>query len=233
MFPSQNLPPTEEEIDELAAFLDRRAGEFDEESGEDPGIVSISQLDGFLTAIVSGPELILPSVWMRTLWGDRAPEFESEEEAAMFFGTIFRMMNDNAEVLMEHPKDFECLFVELEDEPGEDFVDLWCSGYMNGVSLWEELPTAGDEIDHLVFPIFVNSVHAPEEAVKELSEEDLRLTRRAIPACARMIHKYWLDRREEFMPGTPSKKRTTIGVNEPCPCGSGSKYKKCCGARGN
>ena len=33
-------------------------------------------------------------------------------------------------------------------------------------------------------------------------------------------------------PGTPSQfKRTTpkTGRNEPCPCGSGKKYKKCCG----
>jgi uncharacterized protein len=23
----------------------------------------------------------------------------------------------------------------------------------------------------------------------------------------------------------------TVGRNEPCPCGSGTKYKKCCGGR--
>ena len=29
---------------------------------------------------------------------------------------------------------------------------------------------------------------------------------------------------------TPIKKATKIGRNDPCPCGSGKKYKKCCGA---
>jgi len=24
--------------------------------------------------------------------------------------------------------------------------------------------------------------------------------------------------------------KKTVGRNEPCPCGSGKKYKKCCGA---
>ena len=28
---------------------------------------------------------------------------------------------------------------------------------------------------------------------------------------------------------TPAKAEKKIGRNEPCPCGSGKKYKKCCG----
>jgi preprotein translocase subunit SecA len=28
----------------------------------------------------------------------------------------------------------------------------------------------------------------------------------------------------------PVKKAPKIGPNDPCPCGSGKKYKKCCGA---
>ncbi|WP_409254330.1 SEC-C metal-binding domain-containing protein [Bacillus sp. SCS-153A] len=30
--------------------------------------------------------------------------------------------------------------------------------------------------------------------------------------------------------GSPQKKEAgKVGRNEPCPCGSGKKYKKCCG----
>jgi uncharacterized protein len=35
-------------------------------------------------------------------------------------------------------------------------------------------------------------------------------------------------RREEFLANIPKSKK--IGRNDPCPCGSGIKYKKCCGA---
>jgi uncharacterized protein len=31
---------------------------------------------------------------------------------------------------------------------------------------------------------------------------------------------------------TPPEKPKTVGRNDPCPCGSGKKYKKCCGAPG-
>jgi SWIM/SEC-C metal-binding protein len=29
---------------------------------------------------------------------------------------------------------------------------------------------------------------------------------------------------------TPSRNLVKVGRNDPCPCGSGRKYKKCCGA---
>jgi preprotein translocase subunit SecA len=33
-------------------------------------------------------------------------------------------------------------------------------------------------------------------------------------------------------PGDSVDKPSKVGRNEPCPCGSGKKYKKCCGKRG-
>ncbi|MDS1030581.1 preprotein translocase subunit SecA [Bacillota bacterium LX-D] len=39
------------------------------------------------------------------------------------------------------------------------------------------------------------------------------------------------NRYEEDQPKKPVRKQTEIGRNELCPCGSGKKYKKCCGAK--
>jgi SEC-C motif-containing protein len=35
---------------------------------------------------------------------------------------------------------------------------------------------------------------------------------------------------EEIRPVTVRRENPKIGRNDPCPCGSGKKYKKCCGA---
>jgi uncharacterized protein YecA (UPF0149 family) len=32
-------------------------------------------------------------------------------------------------------------------------------------------------------------------------------------------------------PRTPLRNPVKVGRNDPCPCGSGLKYKKCCGVR--
>lgn len=55
----------------------------------------------------------------------------------------------------------------------------------------------------------------------------------------RQMKKWMKDHEAELraqQPGAPSKVETVvhegprIGRNDPCPCGSGKKYKKCCGA---
>ena len=38
-------------------------------------------------------------------------------------------------------------------------------------------------------------------------------------------------RRRDFTPHTPEKKMQKIYPNDPCPCGSGKKYKRCCGRK--
>lgn len=39
----------------------------------------------------------------------------------------------------------------------------------------------------------------------------------------------WLYVDGDIVPPQPIKKDKKVGRNEPCPCGSGKKYKKCCG----
>jgi preprotein translocase subunit SecA len=36
--------------------------------------------------------------------------------------------------------------------------------------------------------------------------------------------------RERSMKSKPVRVEQKVGRNDPCPCGSGKKYKKCCGA---
>lgn len=39
----------------------------------------------------------------------------------------------------------------------------------------------------------------------------------------------WLYDQSEINPKSPPVRVARIGRNDPCPCGSGKKYKKCCG----
>lgn len=43
------------------------------------------------------------------------------------------------------------------------------------------------------------------------------------------IHQYWLPLRTKKSLKPTKKKEPKVGQNEPCPCGSGQKYKRCCG----
>lgn len=71
----QNQPLTQtlsdKELDELDNFL------MSDTTPEE--VMDISMMDGFLTAIVSGPDTIMPSEWLPLVWGDpKGPEFQSK-----------------------------------------------------------------------------------------------------------------------------------------------------------
>jgi uncharacterized protein len=45
------------------------------------------------------------------------------------------------------------------------------------------------------------------------------------------IHAFWLPLRQAIYERETSQRlRTKVGRNDPCLCGSGKKFKKCCGS---
>jgi uncharacterized protein len=105
-------------------------------------------LDGFLCAVLSGPNVIMPSEWMRWVWdmeeGEQAPEFASETQAQRILSLLMRYANDIAVTLTQAPQGYEPRFLE-RDVKGRivSIVDEWCCGYMNGIALdplaWQPL----------------------------------------------------------------------------------------------
>jgi uncharacterized protein len=109
---------------DLGQFLLQRIDEESSYEGMDEGIFDIATLDGFFTAIASGPGAIAPSVWLPVIWGDCEPEWESEAAFFEIFSLLARYMNGIVEHLMESPDDFEPLYEERRvDERDYTVVD--------------------------------------------------------------------------------------------------------------
>jgi uncharacterized protein len=56
--------------------------------------MGISDLDGFLTGIVIGPELILASEWLPRVWGGESPKFRSPKQADRVVSAIMSRYNE-------------------------------------------------------------------------------------------------------------------------------------------
>jgi len=221
----------DEEMDFLEAFLLDRFDEDDEPEDKDVGIMVFPQLDGYLTAIVSGPISIPPSKWMEDMWGDYPPAWKDEKEVNNMMSLLFRHMNSISHVLMNYPEEYEPIFYERESK-GKTYliVDEWCEGYLRGMKLaTEEWRKGGEQIDLMLIPILAFCEEGGWSG-HELEEEKSENLKKQISPCAQEIHRYWLNRRDEFMPTRQPVKRAAghVGRNDPCPCGSGKKYKKCC-----
>ena len=67
--------------------------------------MGLADLDGFLTGVVIGPELIPPSEWLPVIWGGEEPEFETGVEMRTVLGTIMGRFNSE-------PIDYDPIFWE-------------------------------------------------------------------------------------------------------------------------
>src|SRR5690606_34576700 len=126
----------------------------DADFGND-GVLTLIELDGFLTAIVSGPETVPPSVWLPALWGNRAPQWKDEAQFMHVMNLLMRHMNTIVWLLMNAPDEYEPL-VEQREIDGEiiDIPDDWCEGYLYAMKLsaeaWER---GGAELQELLAPL--------------------------------------------------------------------------------
>jgi uncharacterized protein len=64
----------------------------------------------------------------------------------------------------------------------------------------------------------------PSAAINDQKRDELT---ELVPRAAYAIHQYWRERRR--IPATTIRRTPQPGRNAACPCGSGQKYKKCCG----
>ena len=224
-------PLTDKECDRLDRFLLDRIDEEADTLDRDEGVLDISELDGLFTALVSGPVMTVPSQWLPVVWGDFEPVWDSQEEFEEIFSLMIRHMNGIAHLLLEYPEEFEPMFLGREVEGNTcTIVDEWCDGYLRGVELSQDDWYAGGmEMADLLAPVFAFTEKTQWRA-HDLAYEEMVKVQQAIAGNVRKIHAYWLERRSDSAPLNQPVRRSTprVGRNDPCPCGSGKKYKKCC-----
>jgi uncharacterized protein len=213
---------SDHEIDELARFLHERA--------LPKGGMEFSMLDGYLTAIVSGPEHIPPSDWRPQILGNHADGemtqdaiFKNLDEAQHFHGLVLRRMNEITRTFERHA--VEPMFHKRKNRDGadSDFVDFWCLGYIRGVllrkSAWDSLMKQdGDEgtlfeaIFTLASPFLCQENDDSEDlgahgiAAFVESEKHAAATER-VPHAACAIYAYWKERRRAVDANTDAPRR--------------------------
>ena len=224
-------PLRDDELDRLQSILLERVDEDAVTDDLDEGVLTVSELDGLLTAVVSGPVTIVPSRWLPAVWGDFEPAWNSLEDYQEFMSLVLRHMNDIAASLVDEPETFEPMYLEnVASGDAVVVVDEWCEGYLRGVDLAaDEWRSASPDIVQLLTPIRAFTA-TTDWLAHELPETEAAKLRDAIAPNVRALHAYWLARRVEGVRDLAREGRASLGVgrNEPCPCGSGKKYKKCC-----
>ena len=215
---------------------------------EDPALEEAMRLDevqGYLCAALSGPTQIEPDDRLIDILGnEEALDSDAGREAAEIIRRFAEVLEadlaaGNPPVLLLYPKD------ESEDS-ASDYLP-WCQAYLAGVDqatddwfecLEEDRSEDAEEqinyLDERLFPLMVLTGEA-EAAAKEHGEEWPEGDERAeieqeceedLPQAVVDIYRFWLAKRGV---DTIRNDEPKVGRNDPCPCGSGKKFKQCCG----
>ena len=215
---------TDEALDDLEDFLIAH---------QEAGGMGLSELDGFLTAIAIGPDLVMPSEWLPMVWGEREPEVSGLDELNAVLATMMARYNEILRDLDAEPDRFEPILADGED--GALSAVEWAAGFAAAMRMreaqWEPL-LRDDEARDLFMPILVCLIADDEAKLAEmkLAPGDQLVVEAPLylPSCVAAIRDFWRDRASH--PVQPVRRGPKTGRNDPCPCGSGKKYKRCCGA---
>jgi uncharacterized protein len=241
---------------DIGDFTDEQAMRLQEflASPERPGgTMSYFHLAGFMFALACAPEPVMPSEWMPLVFNDGEAVYEDMVEARAILGALMSLNNRINEEVREEQAQLPpgCLVLERASANLEAAAPLsqWATGFMDGHTWLQEMwdqwtPDSADEelgAVLLILCFFGNRKMAEElrremlpkcESLDEAAELALRLLPDAMHSYAQLgvlIQKALIDSGYfEHAHGRAGTTGTAPGRNEPCPCGSGKKFKRCC-----
>ena len=205
-------------------------------------ITTAFDLDGYITAIVLSRIDLEPRLWIPFIFEDeKGPTWESEEEEEKFTQLVLHWFYEvyaarNGEV------EYNPMLPEIERN-GAPFIYVapWSSGFLKGSLLWEdfdELPEKAQPHYHeLALPAMIATSEGYEEVFgvridqdkrdnwDEFFMEQIKGTEGDIIVHLESLSEVLFPQKKTPIVNTEVK----VGRNDPCTCGSGKKFKKCCG----
>ena len=206
---------------------------------ESEDAMNLEMVDGFFVTLICAPQLVMPSQYMPEVLGGGDEVYESLEQVERFLTILMAHWNHIAYTLQN---DDIYLPMLLEDSNGVAPGNDWAKGFLRGMEFhptdWKEL-LDDEEHSGAMVPIFALAhEHNPDAEMRpyqEAIDEDLRehlLIELAVGT--KRIYDYFephrkMEARAKAAGKTYRREGLKIGRNAPCPCGSGKKYKQCCG----
>jgi uncharacterized protein len=197
------------------------------------GISSASALHGFFTAIVSGPPH-MPSAWMPVIFGEDHV-WNDADEVQRVVPLVMHAYDSVARVLDDDPEAFSLLTERGTDASHPPRAESWCRGYLMGMSV------AGDAwtpflrrkpTDMTLRLIYAIGAAEPDDVLAQALGADPVMYAETIDSLALGVVDIYRLFRANVAPAAPSgtivRAGPKVGANDPCPCGSGKKYKRCC-----
>jgi uncharacterized protein len=222
--------------------LSRRLKQLDEELlalGEDTML--LEELDGFIAGLLVCPDLIKPGEWLSIVWNrdsaEQQPAFDNLDHVNRVLGLVMEHYNSVARTLMERPDRYSPLF-SVDTRNGDILWELWIDGFEKAVRLrpsaWRKLLDADADTAAAMSGMLMlaDIARGDENAPRKDRDSAVATAPDNIAAWVIVLNEWRLANYQPMqstVPRASSGATRKIGRNDPCPCGSGKKYKRCCG----
>lgn len=219
-------PNSSPAIDEVIELIENYLAHY----GDENSIANTSELDGYFAALACSPNTVMPNRWLSAIWNreGKTPAWENLEDYETFLGAL--MIFYNAVMRGMNDDNYQALFYERDiDGKTITIVDQWCKGFMRGYSLWGRL--SEEDLQQVDDTLEVVRLFSSQQGWKQLDDLDIdqvEKLQQSIEPSIRALYLYFLKHRVENINHTVQNPDSKIGRNDPCPCGSGKKHKKCC-----
>lgn len=205
----------------------------------------LSEFDGFVSGLVVCPDMVMPGEWLPMVWGDDVvPNFETVDEVQNASDLIMGHYNNVARSLTPPMIKYGPV-LDHDTRTGEILWEVWVTGFERAMRLrmnaWERIVESGDEeaassvnMMLALYDIAEGKSDLPKSSIDELTERAPDLIADMVLALNAWTKGNSGGSGIPFpfpanSPQAPFRGQKT-GRNDPCPCGSGRKYKRCCGA---
>ncbi|MDO8931293.1 MAG: SEC-C metal-binding domain-containing protein, partial [Rhodocyclaceae bacterium] len=134
----------------------------------------------------------------------------------------------------------ELILYPVDGESGESDYAAWADGYLYGSHLGQAdwLDAAGEyaeDLSDLMEDFFLLNGAIKEDVLKHgeawmsaaAERQALQQAAEGLPDLVLAVYEFWQALR--FPAETLRREAPKVGRNDPCPCGSGRKFKQCCG----
>lgn len=186
------------------------------------------EVQGFMMALLSGPDALNPTNWLPEILGEESL-FDAKERTE-----IERLVIGlAADLRIKLSKKMLPDLWLYEDAASNPDIYTWCNAYLYALDIvptdWFEAVDQ-EEFEDLFYPIMaLGGIYDEErngEIILHLTEKELAQLESELPHVLLDIYWYWQAIINK--PQTVRREGDKTGRNDPCPCGSGKKYKACC-----
>ena len=185
----------------------------------------LTELDGYLTAVAVCPEPMSVDEWLPPIWGgaygESAP-FEDPLDVRLFADMVQARLG---EILRDLARGKHQPILDVDPRSGEPLWEEWIGGFAMAKDVrpqsWS--PVDGDAAAALAD---LRTLIAVASDAATLTADEINAICDAAPV---QIPFDVLRLARRTAPASPADAPVKPGRNDPCGCGSGKKFKRCCG----